>query len=144
MASKNVETMRAAHESWNRRDFDATVSAMAANISYTDHARGLTLRTRDEFKNFVMGWAQAFPDAKITQASYLDAGDTVIAQFTAAGTNSGPFGSFPPTGRPMSLPFCEICRFDASGRVISGGIYYDQFTLLTQLGHAKQTAAAGA
>jgi steroid delta-isomerase-like uncharacterized protein len=143
MASKNVETMRAAHESWNRRDFDGTASAAAPTISYTDYARGVSIKTRDEFKTFVAGWAQAFPDGRIAGASYIDAGDTVIAQFTAAGTNDGPFGPFPATGRRMSLQFCEICQFDASGRVISGGIYYDQFTLLTQLGHTKQAAAAG-
>ncbi len=89
-----------------------------------------------------MAWAKAFPDGKITNAQYTDAGDTLIAQFTAEGTNNGPFGAFPPTGRRMSLPFCEIWQFDASGRMILGGIYYDQFTLLTQLGHAKQAAAA--
>jgi steroid delta-isomerase-like uncharacterized protein len=143
MPSKNVETMRAAHESWNRRDFDATVGPMAASVSYNDYARGTSIKTPEEFKNFVASWAQAFPDAKITQANYIDAGNTVIAQFTAAGTNSGPFGPFPPTGRKMSLPFCEICTFDANGKVISGGIYYDQYSLLTQLGHIKQAAAAG-
>ena len=50
MASKNVETLRAAHESWNRRDFDATVSAMTENVSYTDHARNLRFKSRSEFK----------------------------------------------------------------------------------------------
>lgn len=142
MASKNVATMRAAHESWNRRDFDATVNALLPTVSYTDQARGVAIKTREEFKSFVSGWAQAFPDGKIIQANYIDAGDAVIAQFTAEGTNSGPFGPFSATGRRMSLPFCEICQFDANGRVTGGAIYYDQFTLLTQLGHAGQAAAA--
>jgi steroid delta-isomerase-like uncharacterized protein len=142
MSSKNVETMRAAHDSWNKRNFDATVSALTPNISYVDYARGVTLKTRDEFKKFTAGWAQAFPDAQIAQATYLDAGDTVVAQFTASGTNSGPFGSFPATGHRMTLPFCEICQFDAKGQVIGGGIYYDQFSLLTQLGQLRQAAMA--
>jgi hypothetical protein len=42
----------------------------------------------------------------------------------------------------MSLPFCEICHFDKEGRIVSGGCYYDQYTLLTQLGHLKPLAAA--
>src|SRR5437667_10446097 len=41
MASKNVDTLRAAHESWERRKFDGTVSTMTANVSYTSHARNL-------------------------------------------------------------------------------------------------------
>ena len=143
MASKNVETLRAAHESWNRRDFDATVSAMTESISYTDHARNVRFKSRSEFKDWVIAWAKAFSDGKITNPRYLDAGDTVIAEFTVEGTNDGPFGSFAPSGRRMSLAFCEIFKFDASGRIISGGVYYDQFTLLTQLGQTQPRAAAG-
>jgi hypothetical protein len=65
-----------------------------------------------------------------------------VAQFTAEGINDGPFGSMKPTRRKMSLPFCEICRFDKQGRIISGGCYYDQYTLLTQLGHIQPLAVA--
>ena len=81
MASKNVETLRAAHESWNRRDFEATVSAMTEDVSYTDRARNLRFKSRSEFKNWVIAWAKAFSDGKIISPRYLDAGDTVIAEF---------------------------------------------------------------
>jgi SnoaL-like polyketide cyclase len=73
---------------------------------------------------------------------YIDAGDIVVVQFTAVGTNDGPFGSTTPTGRKMSLRFCEICHFDKEGRMLSGGCYYDEYTLLTQLGHIQPLAAA--
>jgi hypothetical protein len=66
----------------------------------------------------------------------------VVAQFTVEGTNDGPFGSFKPTRRRMSLPFCEICQFDKEGRIVSGACYYDQYTLLTQLGHMQPFAVA--
>jgi hypothetical protein len=66
----------------------------------------------------------------------------VVAQFTVEGTNDGPLGSLKPTGRKMSLPFCEICHFDKQGRIVSGGCYYAQYTLLTQLGHIQPLAAA--
>jgi hypothetical protein len=42
----------------------------------------------------------------------------------------------------MSLPFCEICHFGKQGRIVSGGCYYDQYTLLTQLGHLQAFGAA--
>ena len=62
--------------------------------------------------------------------------------FTVLGTNDGPLGSLKPTGRKMSLPFCEICHFDKEGHVVSGSCYYDQYTLLTQLGHIPPNVAA--
>jgi hypothetical protein len=44
----------------------------------------------------------------------------------------------------VSLPFCEICHFDKKGKTVSGGCYYDQYTLLTQLGHIEALATAAA
>jgi steroid delta-isomerase-like uncharacterized protein len=142
MASKNVETLRAAHESWNRRDYAGVVRNTAEAFGYTDHARNLTLPSRERFRAWTEDWAKAFSDGRITNSHYIDAGDVVIAQFTAEGTNDGPFGSLPPTGRRMSLAFCEIAHFDKQGRVVLGSCYYDQYTLLTQLGHVKPLAAA--
>jgi len=142
MSAKNVKTLRAAHESWNKRDFAGVIDNAAENLTYTDHARVITLNTREKFREWTEGWAKAFSDGRITNPQYTDAGNIVVAQFTVEGTNDGPLGSMKPTGRKMSLPFCEICHFDKQGRVVSGGCYYDQYTLLTQLGHIQPLAVA--
>jgi len=142
MSSKNVETVRAAHESWNRRDFPGVIRDSTEGLVYTDHGRSLTLKTRDRFREWAEGWAEAFSDGKITDAKYIDGGDVVVTQFTFEGTNDGPLGSLPHSGRRVSLPFCEVCQLDELGRVMSGGCYYDQYTLLTQLGHIQPLAAA--
>ena len=142
MASKNVETLRAAHESWNKRDFTGLARNLAEGLVYTDNARALAFNSRDKFREWAEGWAKAFSDGRITKPEYIDAGDIVIAQFTAEGTNDGPFGSFKPTQSRMSMPFCEIWHFDRQGEMVSGGCYYDQYTLLTQLGHMQPLDAA--
>jgi predicted ester cyclase len=142
MASKNVETLRAAHESWNKRDFPGVVKNAAERLTYTDNARAVTLNSRDKFREWTEGWAKAFSDGRITNPEYIDAGNIVIARFTVIGTNDGPFGSLKPTGRKMSLPFCEICHFDKQRRPESGSCYYDQYTLLTQLGYIQPLATA--
>ena len=142
MSTKNVDTMRAAHESWNRRDYAGIVRNTTETFSYIDHSRNLTLNGRDKFKAWTEEWAKGMPDGKISNVKYTDAGDTVIAEFTAEGTNTGPFGQLPPTGKRLTLPFCEISHFDKDGRITSGGCYYDQLTILTQLGHAKPMSAA--
>jgi predicted ester cyclase len=142
MASNNVEMLRSAHESWNKRDFASVVKNAAEKLTYTDNARAVTFNSRDKFREWTEEWAKAFPNGLITNAEYIDAGDIVIARFTVVGTNDGPLGSMKPTGRKMSLPFCEICHFDKQGRTVSGGCYYDQYTLMTQLGHIPLAAAA--
>ena len=142
MSAKNVKTLRAAHESWNKRDFAGLVSNAVKGLIYTDHGRAITLNTRDKFREWTEGWGKAFSDGRITNSQYIDAGDIVVAQYTVEGTNEGPLGSLKPTGRKMSLAFCEIFHFDKEGRMVSGGCYYDQYTLLTQLGHIQPLAVA--
>jgi len=85
MASKSVETLRSVHESWNRRDFAGIVRNATEGLSYTDHARSLTLNTRDKFREWTEDWAKAFSDGRITNPDCIDAGDVVIAQFTGEG-----------------------------------------------------------
>jgi steroid delta-isomerase-like uncharacterized protein len=134
MESRNVETYRAGHEAFNRRDFDAMVERYAESIRWIDHAQGITFRTPEEFKNdFLERWIQASSDCQVVDAEYTEAGEMVVARFTGRGTNDGPLGSFSATGRTWTLPICEMWHFDDDGRVVGGEIYYDQVSLLTQL-----------
>ncbi|HEU5424386.1 MAG TPA: ester cyclase [Nitrolancea sp.] len=143
MASTNVETYRAGHEAFNRRDFEAMTRRYADRIAWTDHSQGRTFTTPQEFRDdFLPGWVQASSDIRITDPSYLDAGDTVVARFTCKGTHDGPLGPFPASGRAFALPLCELWHFDASGRVVGGDLYYDQVSLLTQLGQIPQPSSA--
>ena len=67
MASKNVETLRAAHDSWNRRNFQGIVRNAAEDLVYTDHARALTLNNRDKFREWTEAWAKAFSDGRASR-----------------------------------------------------------------------------
>lgn len=140
MASRNVEIFREAHRAFNRRDFDGVASRMVDGFTYQDHARGMTYRGREGFKQFMGIWVSAFSNAEVCEPTYIDGGDVVVAQFRGRGTNDGGMGPFRATGRTMDLPFCEILRFDEAGRILSGAIYYDVITMLTQLGIAPTTA----
>jgi len=145
MGSNNVETHRAGHEAFNRRDFGAMVEEYAESISWTDHSRGVTFTTPQEFTDdFVEGWIRSSSDCRVTDARYTDAGEVVIAQFTARGTNDGPLGSCPATGKEWSLPICEMWHFDADGHVVGGEIYYDQVSLLAQLELLPELSGVGA
>jgi ketosteroid isomerase-like protein len=81
MASRNVETLRAAHDNWNRRDFAGVIRDTAEGFVYTDTARGLNLDGRDKFREWTEAWAKAFSDARIVNPEYIDAGDIVVARF---------------------------------------------------------------
>jgi SnoaL-like polyketide cyclase len=143
MASKNVETFKAAHEAFNKRDFGGLVKEFAPSITYVDHSQGVTCRTPQEFKDgFLTGWITTFSDARITEPRYIDGGETVVARFTARGRQDGALGPFPAGGKEMALPFCEMLHFDSNGRVVGGEIYYDQLSMLRQLGLMPEPVAA--
>jgi steroid delta-isomerase-like uncharacterized protein len=134
MASSNVETYRAAHDAFNRRDFDAVIGHLTDSFTYTDAPRGVT-HDKQEFRaSFLQGWVDAFSDARVTEREYIDGGDVVVCRFVGRGTNDGTVEGAPPTHRTLNLPFVEIMRFDGDGRITGGEAIYDQVTLLVQLG----------
>lgn len=118
MASKNVETLRAAHESWNRPDFAGVVRNSAENLVYIDIARSLKLSGPDKFREWTEAWAKAFSDGRITNPEYIDAGESVVARFTAEGTNDRPFGSLPPPGER-----CHCRSAKSATSTNKGGLY---------------------
>ena len=108
-----------------------------------DHPQGRTFRTPQEFREeFLPGWVRSSSDIRVTGSRYLDAGQTAVCTFTVEGTHDGPLGPFPATGKQFALPLCELWHFDPSGRVVGGDLYYDQVTLLTQLGLMPQPSDA--
>jgi SnoaL-like polyketide cyclase len=66
----------------------------------------------------------------------------VVCTFTVVGTHDGPLGPLAATGKEFTLPLCEMWHFDPAGRVVGGDLYYDQVSLLTQLGLMPQPSGA--
>lgn len=139
MTSRNVETYRAGHEAFNDREFGAVTKQYADSIAWTDHAQGRTFSTPQEFRDeFLAGWIASSSDLRIADPRYFDAGQTVVCLFTAEGVHDGLLGPFPATGKGFTLALCEMWHFDEGGRVIGGDLFYDQVSLLAQLGLMPQ------
>jgi steroid delta-isomerase-like uncharacterized protein len=142
MTASNVERHRAGHQAFNQRDFESMTKHYADSIAWTDHSQGRTFRTPQEFRDdFLAGWVAASTDIRISEPRYFDAGQAVVCTFTVAGTHDGPLGPFPATDKAFALPLCELWHFDPSGRVVGGDLYYDQVSLLTQLGLMPQPSS---
>ncbi|WP_232661067.1 ester cyclase [Pseudonocardia sp. TRM90224] len=137
----STDQHRRAHEAFNERDWARTVEDLAADAEYTDVPRGVTVKGPAEFIDYLQGgWTTAFSDAAVTNARYIDGGDTSVALFLATGTNDGSLGPMPATGRALSAQFCEVMTFDAAGKIVRGELFYDQVTLLVQLGRMPPPA----
>lgn len=142
MGSSNLEAARAVFEGFNRRDLDAAAAGLAEGSILRDHPSGRTFTGAAAYKEFLSGWIKAFSDGKLTLLSYYDGGDAVACEGTYVGTNDGPLGPLPATGRRASLPFSAVWRFDAQGRIAEQEAYYDNLGLMVQLGHAEPPPTA--
>ena len=142
MTSKNVESIRASFEVWNKRDLKKASSAYAENATLIDHSREITYKGRDQIVGSWDELVKGFPDAEATDLKSYDAGDTVVTTFVGRGTNKGELMSMPATGRRVSQPICSVAHFDSKGLIDREDQYADTFSLLVQLGHAKAPVQA--
>lgn len=132
----NVELHQEAHRAMSEDGAAQAAASFAPDIVYTDVARGLTMKGREETTGWLDGWKSAFSDARVVDATYIDAGDWTIARFQARGVNDGPLGDLPPTGKQLDTPFCELIRWQ-DGKAQEGAMYYDTATMMVQLGHME-------
>lgn len=133
----NVETHRATMEAFNRRDWAGAAGPMREDATYTDHGRDITAKGPVEAMDNLKEWAAAFSDARASDMHFIDGGDYTVCLFHGQGTNDGPMGPLPATGKRMDTAFCEVMHFDSHGKIISGELFYDNLSMLVQLGHMK-------
>lgn len=60
-------------------------------------------------------------------------GDKLAVYMTYTGTQKGPFGPFPATGKRVTPPFLGILRFEA-GKIAEMWVEWDNLDMLKQLG----------
>jgi steroid delta-isomerase-like uncharacterized protein len=136
MSSKNAQTALAQVDTFNRRDLEGQVSGYADTFTMTDHARGLTVRSKDDVKKWMAEWLAASSDAKVGVVEVIDAGDVVVSVLEMEGTNDGPLGPMPASGRRFKTRGVQILHFDPDGKIIAHDNFFDQLSLLSQLGFA--------
>lgn len=136
----HVATLQAAHDAFSRHDLDAVIADMRPDVDFHAHAAGQRLSSATAFAGFLGMYYAMSSDIRIVDATYIAAGDKVVAQFRASGANDGPFLGFPATGRAFSLDVAEVWTFGPDGLATEGHNYADMLGLLIQLGHVAAPA----
>lgn len=137
MTSKNARTAAAQVEAFNRRDLEEQVSGYADAFAMTDHARDITLKSREEVKKWMGEFIATSSDAKVEVVEVIDAGDVVVSVLEMGGTNDGPLGPMPASGRRFSTRGVQILHFDREGRIVAHDNFFDQLSMMVQLGFAQ-------
>ena len=87
----------------------------------------------------------AFPDRTMTVDVYVEQGDTIAAEWTLVGTNTGPLvmpdgTELPPTDKRMELKGMELVQL-RDGKAAVQHEYWDNMAFAGQLGVLPEAAA---
>jgi steroid delta-isomerase-like uncharacterized protein len=133
----NAAIARALNEAYNARDWDTAVSLTSPDVTMVNVATGQMFHGPDGVREFLAGWATAFPDSQVELTRVVADEAAAAMEFRGRGTHSGPLagptGEIPPTGRSVDVPFAQILEVQV-GKITQGRLYFDLTGMLRQLG----------
>ena len=140
--AQNAETSRRfIEEAFNHGNLDVIDELTAEG--FVDHDPLLGDQGKDEAKQSIAGYRDAFPDIHITIEDIFEAGDKVCMRWTGEGTFENEFMGLQPTGRKSDpVRGISIDRFDADGKVAESWGQWDTLTLMRNVGAIPEEAAA--
>jgi steroid delta-isomerase-like uncharacterized protein len=117
----------------NLRIFDEVLSP-----DYVRHCQAMPpefqeLRGTEEFKAFVADFVRAVPDCNDKIEFILADSNMVAYVTTTTGTQTGPMGDLPASGKEFTLRNIVIQRIE-DGKIAETWISWDNVAMLTQLG----------
>ncbi len=121
-------------ESENDHEFDRTMDTFH-HPRYELIATGDTFDGPVEVDAYFEETRTAFPDQRNELIAMHHADGAVLVEAMLHGTHNGPFRGLPPTGRRFEMRFLAIFVFEED-RLICERVYFDQATVLRQLGIA--------
>ncbi len=132
---ENRELARRFGEAVNSREFHLLDELVAPDfVRHCQATPGVDVKCLGEFKEFLRQDAATFPDSVQTLKHMVAEGDLVAIWATYEGTQLGPMGPFPPSGKRMQLDFAAVMRIDA-GKIAEMWVTWDNMAGLSQLGH---------
>lgn len=75
----------------------------------------------------------AFPDLSVKVVAQYEQGDTVVTQWVATGTQTGPLNNIPPSGKKVVVTGMNITRIQ-NGKAVEDWHNWDFYGLLVQIG----------
>ena len=120
-------------EVWGRGNLDVVYEVFAADYTRHDLRPGNPLPGPDGQKKTAADFRAAFPDLQVTVDLLIAEDDMVVVRVTNEGTNTGPWGGTPPTGKHARFSGVNIFRLE-NGKVVEIWNHRDDLGVMQQLG----------
>jgi predicted ester cyclase len=132
---ENKALVRRFGEAMNTRRLDLLDDIVAPHfIRHCQATPQVDVRSLQGFKEFLRQDNAVFPDSVQTLRHQVAEGNLVAVWGTYEGTQKGPMGPFPASGKRMQLEFAAFLRVE-TGRIAEMWVTWDNMAGLTQLGH---------
>ena len=110
---QNKRVVLAQARAYNARDIDGLRATVTPNLRrHCQATPDINVRSADEFVAFIESDLQACPDGQLVIDRLVAEGDLVGAFGRFIGTQDGPMGPFPPSGKQMVLDFGGVFRVE--------------------------------
>lgn len=134
-AETNRQVVRRFVAAINRRDFDALDEVVAPDVvRHCPATPGVSVANREEFKAYLRQDLHGVSDAVQEIRMMVAEGDKVAVWANYSGTQDGPLGPFPASGKRVDLDFAAILRLE-DARIAELWVVWDNLSMLTELGH---------
>jgi steroid delta-isomerase-like uncharacterized protein len=135
MIEQNKALVRRFGDAMNARRWDLLDEIVAPDfVRHCQATPGVDVRSLQAFKAFVRDDTATFPDSVQTLRHIVADGDFVAVWLTYEGTQRGPMGPFPPSGKRMQLDVGAVLRVEG-GKLAEMWVTWDNMAALAQLGH---------
>jgi steroid delta-isomerase-like uncharacterized protein len=139
LRARRESIVREHMESENHHDFDATIATFA-HPRYEMIPTGEVFDGEQAVRRYYAESRAAFPDQRNELIALHHIDDGVVVEFDLLGTHLGRLGSLAPTRRAFRCRMTAFFIFDDE-RIASERVYFDQATILRQLGLAHEPSS---
>ncbi len=119
---------------FNSADWDMLDDLLADDfLRHSQATTDMQVTSCADMKQLMKLYQTFAPDQKLTIEFLIAEGDKVAGYGVYSGTNTGPLGDFPPTGKEFNLKNISIFRIE-NGRIAEQWVEWDNLAIMTQLG----------
>ncbi len=138
LEQQNMAVVRKAHADLAAGDMEAFKAAIAPN--YVRHCQAMPpglqeLHGTAEFLAFLEDFVSAVPGYQDSLSEMFAQGDKVAYISTMTGTQTGPMGDLPASGKSFTIVNIAIQRLE-EGKIAETWVSWDNMSMLSQLGFA--------
>jgi steroid delta-isomerase-like uncharacterized protein len=130
----NKDLVRRFGEAINSANWDALDDVLTEDFKrHCQATPDVKVESLEEFKALQQSFLETFPDQRVTVDTMIAEGDKVGFMGTYSGTQMGPMGDIPATGKKGEVRIAGFFRIEG-GRIAELSIEWDNVAFLSQLG----------